>query len=158
MAHFTIAKKAYDQGDYNRATSEFLEAARRSAGSDVGRIARRNAVNSVLEMGSQRQSRGDTAGAETAYEGVLRIDPENAQAHAWLAILLFDRGQRSQAYAYWDRAMALWNQQLARGEMDAGEMRDARQGLAAAEQNYARALLRQAGGVDALRRDGGGER
>ena len=154
MTHFVVAKKAFDQGDYDQARREFLKAAQVSPGSDVGRMARRSAVNSALTMGSQRQNRGDNLGAGTAYLDVLHIDPENAQAHAWLAILLFDRGQRTQAFAYWDRAIALWNQQLTRGEMDAGEARDARQGLAAAERNYAAALLRQAEELYVQRRNG----
>jgi serine/threonine-protein kinase len=144
MAHFTVAKKAFDQGDFGQATREFLQAAQISPGSDVGRVARHNAVNATLAMGNQRQNRNDLPGAEAAYLDVLRIDPENAKAHSWLAVLLFEQGQRSQAFNYWDRAIALWNQQLQRGTLDAEETRDARQGLAQAEQNYGRALFQQA--------------
>jgi serine/threonine-protein kinase len=153
-AMFTVAKQAFDRGDYGQATQEFLRAAQISPGSDVGRVARHNAVNSALAIGSQRQNLGDNAGAEAAYLEVLKIDPENAQAHAWLAVLLFNRGQRSQAFAYWDRAIALWNQQFSRGEMDAGETAEARQAMAAAERSYASALLRQAEELYAARRNG----
>jgi len=44
--------------------------------------------------------------------------------------------------------------EVGRGEMDAGEARDARQGLAAAERNYAAALLRQAEELYVQRRNG----
>jgi tetratricopeptide (TPR) repeat protein len=154
MNYFNGAKRAFDQGDYDQAARGFLKASQVSPGSDVGRVARRNAVNSALAVGSQRQNRGDTAGAEAAYENVLQIDPGNAQAYAWLAVLLFGRGQRAQAFAYWDRALALWNQQFSRGEMDAGEARDAHQGLVTAEQNYARALLQQAEELYAVHHNG----
>ena len=109
-------------------------------------------MNAALAMGSQQQSRENVTGAEAAYLDAIRMDPENAKAHAWLAVLLFQQRQRNQAFAYWDRAITLWNQQLQGGTLDAGEVQDARQGLAQAEQNYGRALLIQADELSAERR------
>jgi tetratricopeptide (TPR) repeat protein len=139
LTRFAVATRAYNNGDYVTAAREFLGAAQISPGSDVGRMARRNAVTALLAQGS-RQERRDSPGAERTYGEVLRIDPDNAQAYASLAVIYFNRGAHTQAFAYWDRALALWTDQIGRGTLDADEMRSARQGLSIAEQNYGSAL------------------
>jgi tetratricopeptide (TPR) repeat protein len=154
LTHFNTAAKAFDRHDYALATAEFLKAARISPGSDVGRVARRNAVNASLAAGYARQDRGDSAGAEQAFLGTLRIDPSNAQAHASLALLLYNRGQHNPAFAYWDRALLLWHEQLTRGELDGEATREAREQLARAEQNYATALYNHAQSLSEQRRNG----
>jgi hypothetical protein len=143
LTRFATATKAFEGGDYATAAREFLGAAQISPGSDVGRMARRNAITALLAQGS-RQERRDSSGAERTYLEALRMDPDTAQAYASLALIYFNRDQRSQAFNYWDRALALWTEQIGRGTLDADAMRSARQGLAVAEQNYGNALWRHA--------------
>lgn len=154
LAHYNTAKKAFDQRNYELAAREFLQAAQVSPGSDVGRVARHNAVNSMLAAGYERQNHQDGPGAEAAYLEALRIDPQNAQAHAALALLLFNRGRRNDAFAYWDRALGLWYDQLRRGELSPAETQDARQSLAQAEHNYGAALFQEAEQLHYQGRDG----
>jgi tetratricopeptide (TPR) repeat protein len=154
LAQSQMALKSYERGDYDRAMREFLRAAELSPGSPIGRQARRNAVNSALSAGVARQNRRDLSGAESGYMAALRIDPENAQAYASLALLQYEAGRRPQAFAYWDRALMLWHDQITRGALDADEMRDARQGLQRAEQNYAATLIPQADLLYSQRRIG----
>jgi tetratricopeptide (TPR) repeat protein len=143
MAQFAQARKAFDAGDFDAATRGFYQAMKMSPGSDVGRVARHNAVNSALSAGAQRQKRHDVAGAQAAYMEALRIDPESASAYSELGSLLFNSAQWNQAFAYWDRALQLWQQQVRQGRLDADEVRAAHEGVARTEQNYANALVRQ---------------
>jgi serine/threonine protein kinase len=154
LAQSQTALKAYERGDYDRAMQGFLRAAELSPGSPIGRQARRNAVNSALAAGVAHQNRRNLSGAEAAYNIALRIDPENAQAHAYMATLLYRRGLRGQAFAYWDRALMFWHQELSGGQLDADALRAARQGLQVAEQDYAEALIRYADQLYAQRRGG----
>jgi serine/threonine protein kinase len=154
LAQSQIALKSYERGDFERAMEEFLRAAQLSPGSPIGRQARRNAVNSALSAGVTYQNRQNPARAEAAYMAALRIDQENAQAYASLALLHYERGRRAQAFAYWDRALMLWHDQISRGALDADEVQDARRGLQRAEQNYAAALIQHADQLYTQRRTG----
>jgi tetratricopeptide (TPR) repeat protein len=153
LQHARTAEKAYNGGNYELAKREFLRAAEISPGSSVGRISRRNAVNSTLMEASARLRHGNRAGAEEAYLEALRIDPSSAAAYAELAVLLYNRGRRTESFTYWDRALSLWHEQLRGGNLETEEVRTAREGLAHAEQNYARALLQEGDHLARLRRN-----
>jgi thioredoxin-like negative regulator of GroEL len=54
-------------------------------------------LRDLLAAGSRSRREGLLAAARTSYEQVLRVDPENSEAHYWLAVIADDQGRFADA-------------------------------------------------------------